>query len=237
MWAWVDRTCFMVKTGEHHGGNSSPSTLLRVKSAYVREEAMFKRVKTVLLPLLFSWGLFSLSAAAQVPEVFSNERTQGVTVANSQVYWYTTCGDDFSPPATYMRHKAASALAGDAASNDYAPGTCPAQRIASSNVAFDSGTAYWLGGDGSILAMRADSARPVALAHATLSSIGGFPSCCSIAVDSQYVYWSEPGEVARVAKTGGAPEVIVSGTSRGLRDLRVTSGGQVYYLTAGELWR
>src|SRR5712692_7085237 len=85
MWAWVDRTCFMVKTGEHHGGNSSPSTLLRVKSAYVREEAMFKRVKTVLLPLLFTWGLFSLSAAAQVPEVFSNERTQGVTVANSQV--------------------------------------------------------------------------------------------------------------------------------------------------------
>src|SRR5262249_19084012 len=141
------------------------------------------------------------------------------------------CGDDFSPGRSRLRSKPNAAPATAAFQTLYFPATCDPTRVASGNVAFDDPNVYWLSGDGHVLRLpltATDATAPSVVSPMRGTFVGGFPSCCWLAVDNTNVFWSEGHNVYLTPKTGGTPTQIVSATAD-VRDLTAGGDGTLFY--------
>ncbi|HLY28313.1 MAG TPA: hypothetical protein VKQ72_18340, partial [Aggregatilineales bacterium] len=191
--------------------------------------SIFARSLLTLITTLGVLIVVQLSPSlAQSPEVFVSDRLEGFNVYNNTVYWFESCGDDFSAPTSYLKSKPSGDPGGTPGRTLYAPASCQGNRVSSANVAVDGTRVYWIGGDGHVLSLpltATPSTAPTAIAQLT-HSIGGFPSCCSLAVDSTYVYWQDATLIARAPKSGGAPLTLTTGT--GFHNLSITSDGKLF---------
>ncbi|HYP21556.1 MAG TPA: hypothetical protein VEY08_15910, partial [Chloroflexia bacterium] len=180
------------------------------------------------------------------PQLFVTDRVAGKALAGTTLYWHTSCGDEFSPPHSRLRSKPTNSSADSYSTLYYRE--CPAaaaDRVSSANVALDGTYAYWLAGDGRVLRLPRSASRgdtPTQLSRTVQrAGVGGFPSCCAIAVDNDYIFWNEDKKVYRVAKSGGTGTLIYDGATDDpspgtrLHDLRAGGDGSVYLLLGNRL--
>jgi hypothetical protein len=78
-------------------------------------------------------------------------------------------------------------------------------------------------------------ATPERLVRMAQGYASGIPSCCSIAVDGSYIFWSEYNKIYRAPKAGGERRLILTGTSAVIWDLRAGGDGTLFYLDGQRL--
>ena len=177
-------------------------------------------------------------AKADTPELFVEDRVGGMIIQGTTLYWYTNCGDEFSPEQSRLRSKPSQGPVGP--SNQvslYYPPTCQTDRVASTNVAIDEANIYWLSGDGRIMTLPRNSDGTVApreLRRTGLGASGGTANSSSIAVDGTYLYWNERDRVMRAPKTGSDTATTIY-SSAGIRLIRAAGDGSIYFIRGTQL--
>jgi hypothetical protein len=170
--------------------------------------------------------------------LFVEDRVGGMTIQGTTFYWYTDCGDDFSPLQSRLRSKPSQGSVGP--SNQvtlYYPPTCQTDRVASTNVAIDEANIYWLAGDGRIMTLPRNSDGTVApreLRRTGLRSVGGTAGSRSIAVDGTYLYWNERDRLMRAPKTNSDAATMIY-SSPDIRLIRTGGDGSIYFIRGTQL--
>lgn len=195
-------------------------------------------VSKLLLFVILCLALPVDSAKADTPELFVEDRVGGMTIQGTTVYWYTNCGDDFSPSQSRLRSKPSQGPVGP--SNQvtlYYPPTCQTDRVASTDVAIDEANLYWLAADGRIMTLPRNSDGTVApreLRTTGLGSVGGTASSSSIAVDGTYLYWNERNRLMRAPKTSSDAATMIY-SSADIRLIRAGGDGSIYFIRGRQL--
>ncbi|HXT16827.1 MAG TPA: hypothetical protein VN706_14405 [Gemmatimonadaceae bacterium] len=174
--------------------------------------------------------LLPISAFAQATLV-ARDPVDGLSLAGTTLVWKSDCGGDLATAARvrFMDTRGTSIV------TTYFSDACDANRPASTRAVADNDFVYWLTGAGAVVRaplVPVPGSAPQQIAHTSLSRIAGYPSCCSIAVDDHYVYWTETNAVWRVAKGGGTPIVIARASGTRVTDVQATSGAspRVFYI-------
>src|SRR5215213_7760416 len=95
-----------------------------------------RRIGELLLLVFLCLTQFVDPARADTPELFVEDRVGGMTIQGTTLYWYTNCGDDFSPSQSRLRSKPSQGPVGPSNQvNLYYPPTCQTDRVASTNIA------------------------------------------------------------------------------------------------------
>jgi hypothetical protein len=209
----------------------------RTPVPFVRTRSAARRLLWLILPALLltllprvgpatAWA----TVAADAPALFVTQFVDGLALDGTTLFWKSACGGEFAP----ARSRLSSSPTNAAARHDlYYPATCQADQVASASVAVDATYVYWLAGDGWVVRLpRAAStgAAPERLVRMAQGYAGGTPSCCAIAVDSSYVFWTESNKLYRAPKSGGAPRLILTGSTAVLWYLRAGGDGTLFYM-------
>jgi hypothetical protein len=155
----------------------------------------------------------------------------GVEMSGTTVIWNSGCGDDFTPPSSYLR-TVDLALREPSPRTIYAPEGCGRDRIVSDDVGTDGIALYWMTADRRILT--------ASLAGGAVSELATFsspsePSHASVAAGNGYAYWTEGTTIFRtqIADASHAVRQIYRGTA--LHRLRTAPDGTLYFLSNSEL--
>jgi hypothetical protein len=154
-----------------------------------------------------------LAHGRDAARLYIPDRVDTFGLLGTTLYWATGCGREFSPARTRVRSVSSrqpAPIEADRLSADtqtlFNPAGCPESRVVPDAMAAFGEFVYWITGDGRVVRLErsaAAGATPRTLGRTDARSFGPDAEL-QIAVDDDFVYWSEPGGVFRMPATGGA---------------------------------
>lgn len=182
--------------------------------------------------LLFALLAFGLAGPASAQEIFVRGQVDGLAVAGDRLFWKAGCGDDFTPPRSYVRSAAAAAEAPlRTPTTHFNPEGCTPDRVASRNLAADSAHVYWITGDRRLVRIRQDRTGSLE----TLLEVPGRGEDSFLAVAGEWIVWTDGAAAYRVRRGGPAKlETVLRPGAVRERLGRISGRAEGYVVQAGD---